>query len=76
MQHMRLCKRPKTNANEDRERSEEMTRKECPRCAFELTVIPDQVSRKCNRCMWIGCLVSDLAEHFAEEKRKEKHDEH
>jgi hypothetical protein len=53
-----------------------MSRKECPRCTFELTVIPDQVSRKCNRCMWIGCLVSDLAEHFAEEKRKEKHDEH
>jgi len=49
-----------------------MTRKECPRCTFELTVIPDQVSRKCNQCMWIGCLVSDLAEHFAEEITEEK----
>jgi hypothetical protein len=52
-----------------------MSRKECPRCTFELTAIPDQISRKCNRCMWIGCLVSDLAEYFAEEITEERRKE-
>jgi len=52
-----------------------MIRRECPKCSFELTVIPDHISRKCNRCFWIGSHIEDIRLHFADEIADEIADE-